>query len=147
MMRRRSALLILPLLPGLVACGGDDDSSSSGSDEFCTTADELANYNALAPQLDVTADWETIKGELLVSAESALPLYDDAVASAPEEARSNLETLQDYTDEILVVLEESESVDDFIGAFAAPSPEILTATEELDAYLQETCGFGLTQSG
>ncbi|MGI9051070.1 MAG: hypothetical protein ACR2HQ_00185 [Ilumatobacteraceae bacterium] len=118
----------------------------AGGEEFCATAEELANYNAEAPQLDVTADWETIKGELLASAESALPLYHDAIASAPDEAQGNLETLQAYTDEILVGLEESESVDEFISAFSAPSQEILTATAELDEYLQENCGFGLTHS-
>jgi len=147
MIRRRSALLVLPLVVGgLVACGGGGD-SESGSDAFCTPMEELADYNAQAPQPDITGDWETVKSDLLASAESARPLYDDAIAEAPEAARGYLETLKDYTDEILVAVEESESAEDFVSAFGAPSQAVLTATEELDTYIQETCGFGLTQSG
>jgi hypothetical protein len=73
-----------------------------------------------------------------------VPLYDEAVAVAPDEVRGELEVLREYSLELIGVTEKATSVDDLLATMPAPSDEVLTATEDLDAYIQEKCGFGLT---
>ncbi|CAN5654215.1 MAG: hypothetical protein ACR2HP_15385 [Ilumatobacteraceae bacterium] len=115
--------------------------------EFCGPMEDLANYNAEAPVPDISGDWSELQDELLASAEEALPLYDDAIAAAPDEVRGNLETLRDYSDEVLGALGESTSFEDFFGAIGTPSSEVTSAVQELDTYISENCGFELTESG
>jgi hypothetical protein len=128
--------------------GTDGTTGASGSDggdsEFCEPMDELANYNANTPAPDVTGDWDDLKDELLASAEDALPLYDDAIAVAPDEARDDLETLRDYSDELLGAIQESSSFEDFFAAVGTPPDEVLTAAQDLNAYIAEECGIELT---
>lgn len=133
------------------------ETTSSGSDpeteptgeaaEFCGPMEDLATYNAEAPVPDISGEWSELQDELLASAEEALPLYDDAIAAAPDDVRGNLETLRDYSDEVLGALEDSSSFEDFFGAIGTPSSEVTSAVEELNTYISENCGFELTESG
>jgi hypothetical protein len=169
-MDRRGPAWLLPalILGGLVACGDGGDgrgeeatpASSVGStamgsvettptiaegfEEFCGPMEALANYNSDTPQPDTSGDWGAVQQELLEAAGAALPLYDDAVAVAPDDVRTDLEVLRDYSVELISATEQATSVDDLLATMPAPSDEVLTATEELDAYIQENCGFGLT---
>lgn len=133
------------------------ETTSSGSDpeteptgeaaEFCGPMEDLATYNAEAPVPDISGEWSELQDELLASAEEALPLYDDAIAAAPDDVRGNLETLRDYSDEVLGALEDSSSFEDFFGVIGTPSSEVTSAVEELNTYISENCGFELTESG
>lgn len=170
-MHLRGAAWLAPALVAgaLVACsgGGSDDGGdvsapassdtpetgsdattgptvAEGLEQFCGPMEALANYNADTPQPATSGDWETVQQELLDAAGAALPLYDDAVAVAPDEVRSELEVLREYSAELIGVTEQATSVDDLLATMPAPSDEVLTATEDLDAYIQENCGFGLT---
>ncbi len=170
-MHRRGPAWLVPaivvVLGVLVACsesGGDGDESTpaasadtpdTGSDEpttptvaegleeFCGPMEALANYNSDTPQPDTSGDWESVQQQLLDAAGAALPLYDDAVAVAPDDVRGELEVLREYNAELIGLTEQATSVQDLLATMPAPSDEVLTATEDLDAYIQENCGFGL----
>ncbi len=70
----------------------------------------LANYNSDTPQPDTSGDWESVQQQLLDAAGAALPLYDDAVAVAPDDVRGELEVLREYNAELIGLTEQATSV-------------------------------------
>ena len=71
-------------------------------------------------------------------------LYDDVIAVAPEEAAGQLETLRDYSQEVIDIAAEATSPEDFSTQLGTPPEEVLTAATELNDYITEACGFELT---
>jgi hypothetical protein len=114
---------------------------------FCPPMEQLATYNAETAQPDASGDWALVQDELLESAGGALPLYVDAIAAGPDEVRDELETLHAYNERLLEIAAGAESVDDLLAAVGAIPDDVLNATADLDAYVEEHCGFGLTALG
>ncbi len=106
--------------------------------------EELANFNAEAPALDASADWATVQEEVVNRGNGAMGLYDNVIAVAPEEAVGQLETLRDYSQEVIDIAAEATSPEDFSTQLGTPPEEVLTAATELNDYITEACGFELT---
>ena len=158
---------VMLLIVSLGACGGDGgDATPPATTEttaaetteprppwtgelaaFCPPMERLATYNAETPQPDLSGDWAVVQDELLESAGGALPLYVDAIAVAPQEVRDDLETLHAYSERLLDIATDAESVDDLLAAMGAIPDDVLNATAELDNYVDANCGFGLTALG
>ena len=106
--------------------------------------EELASYNAEAPPLDETADWATVQDEVVSRGSGAMGLYDEVIAVAPAEVQGQLEMLRDYSQEVLDAAEQATSAEEFVNELGTPPEDVLTATTELNDYITEACGFGLT---
>jgi hypothetical protein len=164
-------LLVAGIVLLAAACGDDDDAAPSdgstattsaettndsasttptpatASAEFCGPMEELANFNAESPALDPTGDWAAVQEELVNRGNGAMGLYDDVIAVAPDEATSQLETLRDYSQEVIDTAAEATSAEDFATQLGTPPSEVLTAATELNDYIAAACGFELTSGG
>ena len=109
--------------------------------------EELANFNAEAPRLDASTDWATVQEEVVNQGNGAMGLYDDVIAVAPEEAVGQLETLRDYSQEVIDIGRGSHVGRRLLDAARHPAGEVLTAATELNDYITEACGFELTSGG
>ena len=106
--------------------------------------EELANFNAEAPPLDPTGEWATVQEEVVSQGNGAMGLYDNVIAVAPAEIEGQLQTLRDYSQEVIDAAEQATSAEDFANAIGTPPQDVLTAAEGVDTYIKEACGFGLT---
>ena len=106
--------------------------------------EELANYNAEAPPLDPAGDWAAVQEEVVGRGNGAMGLYDDVIDVAPGEVEQQLETLRDYSQEVLDTAEQATSAEEFASELGTPPQDVLTAATELNDYITEACGFGLT---
>lgn len=167
---RSRRLLVAGIVILAVGCGDDDDADPSESStpvtvdgttddaastqpdattvvadpEFCGPMEELANYNAEAPPPDPAGEWVTVQEELVSRGNGAMGLYDEVIAVAPAEVEGQLATLRDYSQNVLDMAEEATSADEFATELGTPPQDVLTAATELNDYITEACGFGLT---
>lgn len=127
--------------------GGDTTGAApTGNEEFCGPMEELANYNASQPDVDPEADWATLQADILSRSDEGFQLYDDALAVAPEDVAGDLQTLRGVTEEVIAAVEEATTLEEFAaGLDGLVTEEVSTATVNVDTYIQETCGFSLTQ--
>ncbi len=166
-MSARRSLFVIPLaLGGLLACSGDDDGSSgtdasttsaAGSDE--TTAGSAADEPAATaggddfcdrmeaireiPDPDLTGSWESAQEQIAAAKDEVLAAYDEAAAAAPEDLQEDLQTVRDFSDEVFEAIANSDSLEDLGTAIAVQPQDVVDASSRIEAYVQETCGFGL----
>lgn len=128
--------------------GADTTTGDTGeAGDFCATVQPLAEFNAEQPPLDTSGEFDVVQDSLVSTIEGGLVLYEDAVEAAPDDIRGQLETLQTFNEDIIPVIEDSSTLDEILESMTEMADEdVLTATTELDSYLQDNCGFGLTQS-
>ena len=112
----------------------------------CDDLEELASYNASAPQMDPDMKWEDIQSELVSRSEDAERLYEGAIDAAPNEIVDDLETFREYTEEVLEAVRRSDSMEEFNEAFSGLGAIPQEAVVNIDTVLRERCGFGLSQS-
>ena len=120
--------------------------TSSGVPDDCDDLEELASYNASAPQMDPDMEWADIQAELVSRSEDAERLYGQAIDGAPNEIVDDLETLRDYTEEVLEAVRGSDSLEEFNEAFTELGAIPQEAVVNIDTILRERCGFGLSQN-
>ena len=87
-----------------------------------------------------------IQSELVSRSEDAERLYGEAIDSAPNEIVDDLETLRDYTEDVLEAVRRSDSMEEFNEAFSGLGAIPQEAVVNIDTVLRERCGFGLSQS-
>lgn len=130
------------------AAGADTTAAGTdagGSDDFCEAAQPLADFNAETEPLDMTAEFEVMRDQAVAVINDGLGLYDDAIDAAPDEIRGQIETLREINVSLVESLEDASSMEDFEAAVAdLGTPEVISATTDLNTYLTEECGFGLT---
>ena len=112
----------------------------------CDDLEELASYNASAPQMDPEMKWGEIQSELVSRSEDAERLYGEAIDSAPNEIVDDLETFREYTEDVLEAVRRSDSMEEFNEAFSGLGAIPQEAVVSIDTVLRERCGFGLSQS-
>jgi len=125
--RWTAALLVLPLLVGVAACGDDDDdtdaaASSSASEE--PTDEGGDGGDTCQTWLDITA---AFNGEPTI--EQMDPLFDDLTANAPEEIADDVELATTTAREVL----ETGNFELF------ETPEMGEALANADGYHYEQC--------
>jgi hypothetical protein len=89
--------------------------------------------------------WEEVQAELASHSEEAERLYDQAMDGGPEQIADDLQTLRDYTDDVFDAAREAENLDEFVEAYTALGDAPLQAVVNIDTFLQEHCGFGLSE--
>ena len=138
----RRLLLATAVLLG-ASCSDDDDGATS-EESVATTADATANDSASttphqrrrAPSSasrwrswptstprrrhSASADWATVQEEVVSQGNGAMGLYDDVIAVAPEEAVGQLETLRDYSQEVIDTAAEATSPRRLLRRSSAP---------------------------
>lgn len=109
------------------------------------SADEIAQFCAKVGELDAMRGPPIDSSEDPEAAAEAEALFDDLVASAPEELRGHLEVLADLWDEF-------DSLEDSAGGSADPEeamgdafamvfdPEVIAAGLAIEEFLVEQCG-------
>ena len=89
----------------------------SGVPDDCDDLEELATYNAGAPQMDPDMEWADIQAELVSRSEDAERLYRQAIDAAPNEIVDDLETFRVYTADVLEAVRASDTMEEFSDAF------------------------------
>jgi hypothetical protein len=121
--RWTAALLVLPLLLGVAACGDDDDDTDEGS-SASASEEEAAGGDTCQTWLDITA---AFNGEPTI--EQMDPLFDDLTANAPEEIADDVEVATTTAREVL----ETGNFELF------ETPEMGEALANADGYHFEHC--------
>ena len=166
-MSARRSLFVIPLaLGGLLACSGDDDGNSgadasttsaagsdetsagsaadepaatAGGDDFCDRMEAIREI----PDPDLTGSWESAQEQIAAGKDEVLTAYDEAAAAAPEDLQEDLQTVRDFSDEVFEAIANSDSLEDLGTAIAVQPQDVIDASSRIEAYVQETCGFGL----
>jgi hypothetical protein len=137
MMKR--ALLAVPLILAVGACGGDDDDaggSSSGSD-WCDMATQVEAQDNLFNEADFT-DPDAVENAFT----GARDLMEDAEDKAPDEIKEDVETVSNAFG---TLVDELEQVDwNFMELDSAVlddmGTEVQDASDRIAAYSEEECG-------
>lgn len=118
----------------------------SGSDsKFCKQVKELAEFNESEQSPNLDGSFEEIKDSIVEAMNEGLPLYDKAADAAPAEVRAELDLLRDLSKKAVEAINKATDEEDlFTKLGELGTPEVLKATQKLDAYLETNCGFGLT---
>ncbi len=162
----RSLLLVPLLLGGLLACSGDDDepsggdasttaaagadetiagsaasdpASTAGGDDFCGRMEAIRDI----PDPDLTGSWESAQEQIAAGKDEALAAYDEAADAAPEDLQEDLQTVRDFSDEVFEAIANADSLEDLGTAIAVQPQEVVDASNRIETYVQDTCGFGL----
>lgn len=121
------------------------DTGAAAADEFCGPMQTLAEYNGQENAIDTAGtDWPTVRAALLDTRDESDRLYGDAIEVAPLEIAGQLETLRDFSADALASAEEATSFEEFATVLQDVPEEVISATTELNDYVQENCGFGLS---
>jgi len=124
-LRRLATLGAGVLLAGsaLVACGGDDSGGGGGSAEsFCSVSDELQASDFDASSFD---------------ADKLQQSLDDAVDAAPDEIRSDVETVRDAFEGI--DFSDPKTFTDPEILQQLESPELEEASNNIEQYSKQNC--------
>jgi hypothetical protein len=144
MARRLALILTLPLL-AVAACGGDDDGGGDASGgDWCDLAREVESTFDEGDAVDFT-DPAAVEEQFRNSVE----VLDDAVGSAPDEIREDVQTTVDAFKELVGLLEDVDF--DFLAIDAEQFEEIGTRAEEASARIEEyneaECGIPASDTG
>jgi hypothetical protein len=118
----------LLLTAGLAACGDDDDTLTT--EEFCEHLEEME---------------EVDNGDLMMDndIDEVLDAIDELVAVAPDEVRDDLQIMRDKLAEFDDLDIDEDDPEAAFEAFMTIvfDPEFLAATERLEEFAVEECGF------
>jgi hypothetical protein len=129
MARRLALILTLPLL-AVAACGGDDDGGSASGGDWCDLAREVESTFDEGDAVDFT-DPAAVEEQFRNSVE----VLDNAVGSAPDEIREDVQTTVDAFEELVGLLEDVDF--DFLAIDTERFEEIGTRAEEASARIEE----------
>jgi hypothetical protein len=143
-MKRPLALLAIAALPwALVACGGDDDGGDAGGadSDFCTLAKAADSSSDDASTALDTADPAKIEEAL----NAALADAERAAEIAPDDIKAAVEKVVDGQRQLIEGLERNDwdilaAIGDEDFAALIEDPSFQEASNELEAYLETTCG-------
>lgn len=170
---RRSLLLVPLAIGGLLACSGDDDesaggdatstsaaatdqtnavsdasdpastagdpASTAGGDDFCSRIEAVRDI----PDPDLMGSWESAQEQIADGKDDVLAAYDEAADAAPEDLQEDLQTVRDYSDEVFEAIANADSLEDLGTAIAVQPQDVVDASNRIETYVQDTCGFGL----
>lgn len=128
------------MVAAMAACGSD----GSGADDWCEFGEQIAEQDLLLANADLSdpADIESTFSTLR-------DRYGTAVRAAPDEIRTDVETVKGAFDEFYGSLEAAEfellEVDE--SAFEVFDAEVEAAGVRIDEYGIEQCGFADTAEG
>lgn len=125
--------------------GGATDSADTGGEEFtgadsgdfCSFAQEAEDASA---DLDILGDASSVQEDF----ESLFDLFDEAIDKAPDEIKSDFETLADGMHEMQRLLEDADY--DFTVVDETAMNEVIDnqtfndASNRIDQYMTEVCG-------
>ena len=143
-MKRPLALLAIAALPwALVACGGDDDGGDAGGadSDFCTLAKAADSSGDDASTALDSADPAQIEEAL----NAALADAERAAEIAPDDIKAAVEKVVDGQRQLIEGLERNDwdilaAIGDEEFAALIEDESFQEASDELDAYLETTCG-------
>ena len=123
--------------------GGDEGAGGGDAQLGCDTLSDVAELDQRMNEAMVqSADWASVKAEVAEIRREIASVYSRAAEEVPELA-DELGGLAAFTEDAMVVMQESESLEDFAAVVeeVPGGTEAADATMVIDAWTQEKCGF------
>ncbi len=123
--------------------GGEQGADRGDAQTGCDTLSEVAGLEQRMNQAMVQADdWAGVQAEAAEIRPEIASVYSRAAEDVPELA-DELDRLAAFTEDAMVVMQESESIEDFAAVVeeVPGGTEAADATMVIDAWTQEKCGF------
>jgi hypothetical protein len=122
-------------------------SNGKGTTDVCVPLQTIHAFDASTDALGASsASWPERQRTLQQSAPTISRAYGSAISAAPPRYAASLRTLKSLSDKLFIIGADSSDASEFqskLEAAVAGSPALDSQLDELERWVQSTCGFQL----